>query len=71
MNVAEFRSDLRAWLDEPGQVTRVAQRLHVHPQTVRYRVAQLRELFGERLEEPEGRFELALAVRVTADDGAG
>jgi hypothetical protein len=58
---------LRAWLDDPGQVSKVAARLHVHPQTVRYRVAQLRELFGERLEEPEARFELTLAVRV-ADD---
>jgi hypothetical protein len=57
---------LRAWLDEPGQVTRVAERLHVHPQTVRYRVAQLRELFGERLDDPDARFELALAVRVSA-----
>jgi hypothetical protein len=57
---------LRAWLDEPGQVTRVAERLHVHPQTVRYRVAQLRELFGERLDDPDARFELALAIRVSA-----
>lgn len=57
---------LRAWLDEPGQVTRVAERLHVHPQTVRYRVAQLRELFGARLDDPDARFELALAVRVSA-----
>lgn len=57
---------LRAWLDEPGQVTRVAERLHVHPQTVRYRMAQLRELFGERLEDPDARFELALALRATA-----
>jgi DNA-binding PucR family transcriptional regulator len=60
---------LRAWLDEPGQVTRIAERLHVHPQTVRYRVAQLRELFGQRLEEPECRFELALALRLAGDDG--
>jgi PucR C-terminal helix-turn-helix domain len=57
---------LRAWLDEPGQVTRVAERLHVHPQTVRYRMAQLRELFGERLDDPDARFELALALRATA-----
>lgn len=54
---------LRAWLDHPGQVQRVARLLGVHPQTVRYRVAQLRELFGEGLEDPEARFELALAVR--------
>ncbi|HWI72395.1 MAG TPA: helix-turn-helix domain-containing protein [Baekduia sp.] len=57
---------LRAWLDEPGQVTRVAERLHVHPQTVRYRMAQLRDLFGARLDDPDARFELALALRATA-----
>jgi PucR C-terminal helix-turn-helix domain len=57
---------LRAWLDEPGQVTRVAERLHVHPQTVRYRMGQLREHFGDRLDDPDARFALALALRATA-----
>jgi hypothetical protein len=64
---SRLRATLRAWLDHPGQVTRVAGELHVHPQTVRYRVAQLRELFGERLDDPDARFELALALR--ADGG--
>jgi PucR-like helix-turn-helix protein len=64
-----LRATLRAWLDHPGQVTRVAADLHVHPQTVRYRVAQLRELFGERLEDSEARFELALALRAESDAG--
>ena len=41
----------------------VARALHVHPQTVRYRLAQLREAFGPALDDPDGRFELALAVR--------
>jgi hypothetical protein len=54
---------LRAWLDNPGQISRIAETLHVHPQTVRYRVGQLRELFGDRLEDPDSRFELQLAVR--------
>jgi sugar diacid utilization regulator len=67
---ARLRETLRAWLDEPGQVSRVAERLSVHPQTVRYRMAQLRELFGERLDEPEARFELALALRVWRDEAA-
>jgi hypothetical protein len=58
---------LRAWLDRPGQVQAVAAALDVHPQTVRYRLKQLRELFGSRLEDPEARFELALALR--AADG--
>jgi hypothetical protein len=54
---------LRAWLDHPGQVQHVAGLLHVHPQTVRYRLAQLRELFGDRLDDADARFELALALR--------
>jgi hypothetical protein len=63
---ARLTETLAAWLDEPGQVTRVAERLHVHPQTVRYRMAQLRELFGDRLDDADARFELALALRVSA-----
>jgi hypothetical protein len=62
---ARLVETLRAWLDEPGQVTRIAERLHVHPQTVRYRMGQLRELFGARLDDPDARFELALALRAT------
>jgi DNA-binding PucR family transcriptional regulator len=38
----------------------------VHPQTVRYRIAKLRELLGDALDEPDGRFELELALRVRA-----
>jgi hypothetical protein len=60
---ARLTETLAAWLDEPGQVSRVAERLGVHPQTVRYRMAQLRELFGDRLDDPEARFELSLALR--------
>jgi hypothetical protein len=61
---ARLRETLAAWLDRPGQVQAVAAALGVHPQTVRYRVRQLRELFGDRLEDPDARFELALALRV-------
>ena len=60
---ARLEQTLRAWLDRPGQVQAVAATLGVHPQTVRYRVRQLRELFGARLEDPDRRFELALALR--------
>ena len=61
---ARLTETLRAWLDRPGQVQAVAAELDVHPQTVRYRLRQLRELFGARLDDPEARFELALALRV-------
>jgi hypothetical protein len=61
---ARLTETLRAWLDRPGQVQAVAAELDVHPQTVRYRLRQLRELFGSRLEDPDARFELSLALRV-------
>jgi sugar diacid utilization regulator len=63
---ARLRETLAAWLDRPGQVQAVAAALEVHPQTVRYRVRQLRDLFGERLEDPDARFELSLALRATS-----
>lgn len=54
---------LEVWLECQGEVRPTAERLHVHTQTVRYRVAQLRELLGEPLQTAEGRLELELAVR--------
>jgi hypothetical protein len=61
---ARLQETLVAWLDRPGQVQAVAAALDVHPQTVRYRVRQLRDLFGNRLDDPDARFELALALRI-------
>jgi PucR C-terminal helix-turn-helix domain len=60
---------LRVWLAEQGRLGPVAQRLGVHPQTARYRVGRLRELFGGALDDPDERFWLALALRVSPDDG--
>jgi hypothetical protein len=54
---------LRAWLDHHGSAPAVARELGVHPQTVRLRLRRLRELFGDALEDPAVRFELALALR--------
>lgn len=54
---------LTAWLDAHGDVAEAATRLHVHPQTVRYRLARLREAFAGVLDDPVGRLEVALALR--------
>jgi len=54
---------LGAWLDEQGRPKAVADRLGVHPQTVRYRLGRLRDLLGDRLDDPAARFELMLALR--------
>jgi hypothetical protein len=54
---------LGAWLEHQGEVRPTAQQLHVHTQTVRYRMAQLRERLGDRMGSAEGRLELELALR--------
>ena len=57
-----LRKTLRAWLVHHGDRQATAAELRVHPQTVRYRLRQLHELFGEDLEQPDRRLKLLLAV---------
>jgi PucR C-terminal helix-turn-helix domain len=61
---AKLELTLRAWLRSPGQRKAIAAELDVHPQTVRYRLGRLRELFGDALDDPDARFELDLALRL-------
>ncbi|MGY1856971.1 PucR family transcriptional regulator [Modestobacter sp. SYSU DS0290] len=53
---------LRSWLLHHGRRERIAAELFVHPQTVRYRMGQLRQLFGDRLEDPATVLQLTLAL---------
>ncbi|MCU1601491.1 MAG: PucR family transcriptional regulator [Frankiales bacterium] len=53
---------LRSWLLHQGRRDDVAAELHVHAQTVRYRMTQLRELFGEQLADPEVVLRLTVAL---------
>jgi hypothetical protein len=53
---------LRSWLLHHGRREEIAASLFVHPQTVRYRMGQLRELYGERLDDPATVLELTLAL---------
>ncbi len=53
---------LRSWLLHQGRREAVAAHLVVHPQTVRYRMTQLRELYGDRLTDPATVLELTVAL---------
>ncbi|MDP9181281.1 MAG: helix-turn-helix domain-containing protein [Actinomycetota bacterium] len=53
---------LRSWLLHHGRREAVAADLFVHPQTVRYRLGQLRELYGDRLDDPETVLQLTLSL---------
>jgi hypothetical protein len=58
---------LRAWLLHHGRREQIAAQLFVHPQTVRYRMAQLREHYGTRLEDPHTVLELTIALGVPGE----
>ncbi|OKH85667.1 transcriptional regulator [Mycobacterium sp. ST-F2] len=53
---------LRAWVLHLGRRDAVAESLFVHPQTVRYRMTQLRELYGDRLDDPALVLEITVAL---------
>ena len=55
---------LRSWLLHQGRRDEVAAELIVHPQTVRYRMTQLRELYGDQLRDPAAVLELVIALAV-------
>ena len=55
---------LRSWLLHRGKRNAVAADLYVHAQTVRYRMGQLRELYGDSLNDPQTILELTVALGV-------
>jgi hypothetical protein len=61
---------LDCWLHQFGDVTSTAERLHVHKNTLRYRLRRIEEVSGVALDDPEQRFELMLEFRVRQSLGA-
>ncbi|SEB16797.1 MULTISPECIES: PucR family transcriptional regulator [unclassified Mycobacterium] len=56
---------LRAWVLHLGRRDAVAESLFVHPQTVRYRMTQLRDFYGDRLDDPDAVLEITVALGLT------
>ena len=54
-----------------GQRDAVAADLFVHAQTVRYRMTQIRELYGDRLNDPQTVLELIVALCIPTTVGTG
>jgi hypothetical protein len=61
-----LRETLASWVANPGRPHAIARELHLHPQSVRYRLARLRDRLGDALDDPEARLEMALALRYAA-----
>jgi hypothetical protein len=52
-----------AFVQRRGNAPAMATAMGVHPHTARYRLARLRELYGDELDDPSARLELELALR--------
>lgn len=52
-----------AYVQQQGNAAAMARALGLHAQTARYRLSRLRELLGDTIDDPDGRFELELALR--------
>ncbi len=61
-----MRETALAHVRHNGNAVAMAAEMHVHPQTARYRIARLRDLLGDQLNDPDARFELELALRASA-----
>jgi sugar diacid utilization regulator len=63
-----YAPTLRAFLDAFGDVGRAAAQTSVHPNTFRYRMRRLFEIFDLDLENAEERLVIELQLRLLADD---
>ncbi|MEZ0114456.1 hypothetical protein ABH920_008490 [Catenulispora sp. EB89] len=60
----QFTDTLAAWLDTLGDVVAAAAKVHVHPNTFRYRLRRLADLAGLDLADPDARFEAMVQLRL-------
>jgi hypothetical protein len=61
-SAAELRASLRAYFESGLHVERAAERLFVHPNTLRYRLGRFEELTGASLRDPVVAFEVWWAL---------
>lgn len=62
---AELIETLEAFLDSDGSWTRCAARLHLHVNTLRYRVGRIEQLTGRDLSRLEDKLDFFLALRMS------
>ncbi|MFJ9518812.1 PucR family transcriptional regulator [Kitasatospora sp. NPDC101801] len=60
-----------AWLDALGEVRVAADALHIHPNTLRYRVRRAEQLTGIDLAQPQQRLLAMLQLRLPAEPDQG
>ncbi len=59
-----YAASVTAWLDAVGNIAEAAKRLTVHPNTLKYRLRRVRELFAVDLDHPDDRLSCWLQLRL-------
>jgi DNA-binding PucR family transcriptional regulator len=57
---------LHTWLEHQGSIRTAAQRLHIHANTLRYRLTKIEQTVGVNLADPGIRLVLALQLKALA-----
>ncbi|MEW1909683.1 helix-turn-helix domain-containing protein [Kitasatospora sp. NPDC085895] len=60
----EYARSVAAWLDAVGSVAAAAERVGVHPNTLKYRLRRAGQLFGLDLDHPDDRLSAWLQLRL-------
>ncbi|MEZ7128864.1 PucR family transcriptional regulator [Nonomuraea sp. AD125B] len=63
-----FVATLRAWLESQGDLAWTAERLDVHPNTVRNRLRKMNELTPLDLDDPRQRLAMTIMLAASGDD---
>lgn len=58
-----YAISVAAWLDAVGDIALAAKNLHVHPNTLRYRLRKIDQLFGITLDSPDERLSIWVQLR--------
>jgi PucR family transcriptional regulator, purine catabolism regulatory protein len=70
VHAGELVPSVRVWLERDRHTERAARALHVHPNTLRYRVQRFEEISGRGLSSTASLAEVWLALWATADAAA-
>ncbi|WP_406335437.1 PucR family transcriptional regulator [Streptomyces sp. NBC_00203] len=59
----DYVPTLHAWLEHQGNIRTAAEQLHVHANTLRYRLTKIEQTVGIDLADPDIRLVLALQLK--------
>jgi DNA-binding PucR family transcriptional regulator len=67
-HATSYIATLRAWLEAQGDLVQAAERLDVHPNTIRYRLRKMAEVTTLQLDLPAKRLAMIIELAVSDDD---